>query len=260
MSDDDLDQRVHQYLDGRKRRTLVAWVAALVAVAAAATLGYAVYAVNVGNDSSDRQQTERVAGAEKSASQAQATADRIASEYETLYESFQKCIEKPKGAGCNEPPTPTPEQVEAGVVSPPVVRVETLSPAAIDAAFQRYCAANAKCDGKAPTRAELTAAVTEFCTANGQCRGPAAEPAKDGQPGAKGQDGKDGTVGEPGAGGPPPSDAQVLVGVAAYCEQNGRCQGPPGPTCPTSYRGEAIEVLTSLTESQQIFACLPDAL
>lgn len=255
MSDDDLDREVQTWLAGQRRRTIITWVAALVAVAAACGLGYAVYAVNASGDSTDAQQNSRVSSAERAATSAQKTADQIASEYTTLYESFQKCIDAPDAAGCQEPPTPTPAQVKDGVVSPPIVQVETLSPEAIDAAFRRYCATNDQCDGQAPTRAELADAVATYCTANGQCRGPAAPAAKDGEDGTNGQDG---ASGEPGKDAPPPSDAQVLAGIAAYCEQNGQCRGPAGPTCPDGYSGQAVEVLTSLTESQQIFACLPD--
>jgi hypothetical protein len=96
-------------------------------------------------------------------------------------------------------------------------------------------ACGGSCDGRDVTADMVADGITAYCS-TGVCSQP-------------GQDGKDG---------PPPSDAQIQAAVANWCDEHG-CKGDPGPTCPAGYEGGVLSVMTSLTESREIFACLAPA-
>ena len=153
-------------------------------------------------------------------------------------------------AELGQPTPPAPEQI---VDEPEVVDTTTTTQppppptsiprAQLDAAVDRYLAANPPADGRPPTTEEIVSAVVAVCSAtggcngrdgrdapaptaaqiqaavaaycsDGRCRGPRGEPGADGAPGVDGEDGVDGVNGQPGAPGP--------VGP----------QGPPGPVVP----------------------------
>ncbi len=116
-------------------------------------------------------------------------------------------------------PGPTPEQIEAAVVS--------------------YCAARAECAGRPPSTQEVAAAVAQYLTANppqpGRPPTPdeiaqqvsiyfANNPPPEGRPGRDGEDGQDGATGEPGR---PPTEEEIEAAVAEYLAAN----PPSGPTC-----------------------------
>lgn len=242
MTGDDLDKEVAHYLEGQPRRTLIAWIAAIVGVLAAVGLGYAVYAVNTDNDSNTRKTSAEVAELRKDNR-------ALARNYDKLYEKFQICKdEKRNAAGCQSPGVPPVEDVTSTPV-PSTVIVQRLTDAEIDTAVRRFCATTGQCvgkDGKTGAKGKdaqvsadmVSAAVTAYCDARGECRG------------------ADGTSsGEP----VPPTDEQVLAAVNTYCA-DGRCKGDPGPLCPDGYHGEVVTVVTQLAppEQDEIFACRRD--
>lgn len=238
MTGDDLDREVARYLEGQPRRTLIAWVAAIVGALAAIGLGFAVYWVNASDDSGDRKTAADVAELRKDNR-------ALTANYEKLYERFEACSEKSRDAvGCKKPPVPPVDEITSAPT--PVPTVQRLTDSEIDAAVRRFCDATGQCtgkdgtDGKDVSKAMVSAAVTAYCDARGQCRG---------------ADGTNGT-GEP----VPPSDEQVQASVAAYCADNS-CKGDPGPLCPDGYHGEVVTVLTQLAppEEDEIFACRRDS-
>lgn len=124
-------------------------------------------------------------------------------------------------------PGPTPEQIEAAVVS--------------------YCAARAECAGRAPTTAEVAAAVAEHLTANPPDPGrppTAAEiaeqvaiwfannPVRDGRDGADGRDGDRG---------PGPTAEEIQAAVDAHLAANPPPRGPAGPTCVEDTHLETVQ-------------------
>lgn len=236
MTGDQLDQQVRDYFRHSRRRTVLSWAIAVSIVLALLGLGY-LYAQDEAGDKVD---SERAAAVAK----VQERLDKVEGEYETLYEDFEECVDRPANNRCDEPVTLPPEQLDDDRETPrTVVRVESLSRAAIDAAVVRFCKDTGQCEGKDAkvSAAMVSAAVSAYCDARGQCTPP---PPKDGV------DGKDA---------PPPTDEQVQASVAAYCAANG-CSAPePGPVCPDGFHGEVVTVLTSLTTEEEIFACRRDA-
>lgn len=110
---------------------------------------------------------------------------------------------------------------------PGTVIRQTLPASEIKSAVLLACGGS--CKGQDVTAQMVSEAIIAYC-AGGNC----------------GQDGTDA---------PPPSDAQVQAGVSAYCQEND-CKGDPGPTCPDGYQGEVLSVMTSLVETEEIFACV----
>lgn len=97
----------------------------------------------------------------------------------------------------------------------------------ISQAVAAYCAARSRCigadgkpgaDGDNATPEQVAAAVATYCDSRGECEGPG---------GKSGVDGQDGADGADGAQGPPPSDADVLAAVAAFCGDD-KCRGAKG--------------------------------
>ena len=114
-------------------------------------------------------------------------------------------------------PGPTPEQIEAAVVS--------------------YCAARDECSGRPPSTEEVAAAVAQYLTANPPQPGRPPTPAEIAEqvriyfannPPPEGRPGRDGVDGATGAPGRPPTQEEIEAAVAAYLAEN---PPPPGPAC-----------------------------
>lgn len=122
-------------------------------------------------------------------------------------------------------PTVIVQQLPATVIR------QTLPATEVRKAVLRVCGGS--CKGRDVTADMVAEGIVAYCS-SGICT---PQPGKDG------------------ADAPPPSDAQVQAGVAAYCQEND-CKGDPGPLCPDGYEGGVLSVMTSLTESREIFACI----
>ena len=173
--------------------------------------------------------------------------------------------EEPGTPGCNTPVAPPAEDIieaAAGPVGPigPVgppgtpgrdgdtgatgatgVRGPAPTAAQVQLAVDRFCS-DGQCDGQAPSASQVSNAVLLYCNARGQCRGPEGQDGtngSDGRSGTDGADGADGVDGARGETGPPPSDAQVLEAVNAYCatRAGGSCKGETGERGPAGTDG-----------------------
>ena len=117
-------------------------------------------------------------------------------------------------------PGPTPEQIEAAVVS--------------------YCAARDECSGRPPSTEEVAAAVAQYLTVNPPQPGRpptsaeiteqvgiyfANNPPPEGPEGERGPRGETGATGVPGR---PPTAEEIQAAVDAYLAEN---PPPPGPFC-----------------------------
>jgi hypothetical protein len=114
------------------------------------------------------------------------------------------------------------------------------TPQQIEAAVTNYC--NTTACGKPPTVDQVLEGLRR-CSDGGGCRG------------ADGEDGKDA---------PPPSDMQILAGVAAYCAAHGACtgaqgmpgtDGSPGPEGPPGPAGPVIPC--ALQPPEYGYVCTP---
>lgn len=157
-------------------------------------------------------------------------------------DQFTRCEGQPEGTpGCEKPVAPPVEDIDPDATIPPpprpqVIRtVQMLSASDIRDALRRECGGPCKGkDGKV-TDAQVRAAVAAHCV-EGVCKG---------------------DPGEPGRDAPPVTDAQLAAAVQTYCTSDGDpCQSVPEPFCPNNYHAAVLEVMTTLTETTQIFTCV----
>lgn len=153
----------------------------------------------------------------------------------------KQVIERPGPPGPQGDPgtpgrPPTSAEVAQAVASFCVVRNQCRGPGGPTGAAGK--------NAPLPTEAQVAQAVATYCNARGECRGPTGTDGTNGTTGPvgpagpTGSPGPSGPQGEQGIPGPPPSQAQVNEGVAAYCDgQADNCAGPAGPQGPVGPQG-----------------------